>query len=561
MLLYDNRSRLRILLQIHGSIYKRIWFPMVMCSAYCLTVFYLFREYPEHAPTIDHPFASQSFGTLIAFAVCFRVNIAWNRFWEACQEVTMMFSKWSDAYSQLQGFVNSTIKIKLLKEPGNSDIIDRLNHARCEITHMFTVLSAVAVERLIRGDISRMEMRTAMGVGWSEQVAFRQNLRNKDLTGSKVLLPIKVVRVKQHSALAGISESDSESEGEPTETGETHKEKPNGVRTAFHHTQSQWSDPQLAGSWGTPVSVVGQLSKGERTQLEASKDRPGLVLLWLGELVTDLQPYLMVPPPILSRVYQELSNGALGFSQAMKLSDLPFPFVFAQALALAILVLAAISPISMIAITGDSWMTPVLSIGVVVSFWGLNEIAKELENPFGEDPNDYPLYDAHERFAEHIVELHGSFVPLDRGFTSKKKERFSIYEQQQLGLGPGGLAALSKFVPTTPIIPHKSGSWHSEDKASNSSFHSVIPSANANSPCGGEDLQGIVPSIVSSIPNSGTDQLDNTKATETLLAAKIEVVKSLPHTTEETELETQVSEETLKLRKNSRKSSEDSLVR
>ena len=41
---------------------------------------------------------------------------------------------------------------------------------------------------------------------------------------------------------------------------------------------------------------------------------------------------LMTPPPVLSRVYQELSNGMLGFNQSLKLADVPFPFIFAQIL-------------------------------------------------------------------------------------------------------------------------------------------------------------------------------------------------------------------------------------
>ena len=37
-----------------------------------------------------------------------------------------------------------------------------------------------------------------------------------------------------------------------------------------------------------------------------------------------------VPPPILSRVYQELSNAMLGFNSAMKVATTPFPFPYAQ---------------------------------------------------------------------------------------------------------------------------------------------------------------------------------------------------------------------------------------
>ena len=37
-----------------------------------------------------------------------------------------------------------------------------------------------------------------------------------------------------------------------------------------------------------------------------------------------------MPPPILSRVYQELSNAMLGFNSAMKVATTPFPFPYAQ---------------------------------------------------------------------------------------------------------------------------------------------------------------------------------------------------------------------------------------
>mmetsp|Transcript_108025 Transcript_108025/g.168922 ORF Transcript_108025/g.168922 Transcript_108025/m.168922 type:complete len:623 (-) Transcript_108025:51-1919(-) len=455
VLLYDNSSRWRVILQIQGSVYNRVFVPLVLSSIYCVGLFFLFREYPEHVPVVDHPFASQSFGTLIAFAVCFRVNIAWNRFWEACREVTQMFSKWSDAYSQIQGFINSTIKTKMRNETENREVIDRLSHARCEVTHMFSVLSAVAVERLMRGDITRMERRMKNGAPWSELVVLRETLREKDLTGSKKLIPFKVVKMQHQNRLAsgGIAADGEETEGEESDgadsaglpglyytsksavlTQKGHTRMSGTLRRILLPVETTSSEP-LQDSWEIPVSVVGKPSKGELEQLRLSKDRTGLVLLWLGELVTDMQPYLLVPPPILSRVYQELSNGALGFSQALKLADLPFPFIFAQTLYLACMALSIISPISMIVITGNSWITPVLSIGVVVSFWCLNEIAKELENPFGEDANDYPLFDAHERFAEHVAELHGAFVPLDRSFHSKNKERFSIFSTNASGHG------------------------------------------------------------------------------------------------------------------------------
>ena len=39
---------------------------------------------------------------------------------------------------------------------------------------------------------------------------------------------------------------------------------------------------------------------------------------------------MAVPPPIQSRMYQEMSNGMLGFNNAMKIHDTPFPFPWLQ---------------------------------------------------------------------------------------------------------------------------------------------------------------------------------------------------------------------------------------
>lgn len=421
MLLYDNRGRLRLICQIYGSIYARVAGPVAGMVLYSVGLLYVRRMFNEYLPAVDHPFASQSFGTLIAFAVCFRTNIAWNRFWEACQEVTMMFSKWGDAFSQLQGFINSTVKM------GKGDT-ELLEHYRCEITHMFTLLSAMAVERLSRGDIRRMEMRRRKGVAWKEQVVFRENLRSKDLTGSRNLIPIRVVKVKRARTSgcysACLTEEDASDDGSEDE-GST----PRRAAVVPSRTRMSVQLRQIKDSWQLPVSIIGELSKEELKKLRDSKDRINLVLLWLNELVTNLQPLIMVPPPILSRVYQELSNGTLGYSQAEKLSDIPFPFIFAQLLAVTIIFFATVAPIAFTVITGDSWITPVLSSGVVIAFWSLNEIAKELENPFGEDANNLPLVDAHERFVEFLVEMHGTTLPQDREYAPDQEYRTTVYSR------------------------------------------------------------------------------------------------------------------------------------
>lgn len=334
-----------------------------------------------------------------------------------------MYSKWCDAYSQLMGFITTTEKIK-----ENADC-RKLEHYRMEITHFFSLLSAVASERLMR-------------VPWSQQIVFRENLRGTDLTGAKQLFPMRVLLMNPQSFLPTSEDRSSDQYDEDNMhqslSAPPHSKPAGGsvrwmsVVTKQNHPLSRnlcrnldegaagtdlWKEPQrIVDQWKEPVTVVGELSSEEFRRLRLSEDRVNLVLLWINELVANLAPQLAVAPPIISRVFQEISNGALGYSQAEKLSDIPFPFIFAQLLAVALIFIAIVSPICFTLITGDSFLTPLVSTGVVTSFWALNEMAKELENPFGNDANNVPLLDAHERFIEFLTEMHGICLPRDRDY-------------------------------------------------------------------------------------------------------------------------------------------------
>merc|ERR1712216_433009 len=143
-------------------------------------------------------------------------------------------------------------------------------------------------------------------------------------------------------------------------------------------------------------------------RLEKAIDLPCVVADWIMEAVTRAQPIglLTVPPPIISRFYQELSNGLVGFSQAYKVTSTPFPFPFAQILALLLSVFCVVCPIIVVQMTSGYILPPILSFSAILSYWGLNQIAVELENPFGDDDNDLPLIDMHRFFVDAVEEAY-----------------------------------------------------------------------------------------------------------------------------------------------------------
>ena len=114
---------------------------------------------------------------------------------------------------------------------------------------------------------------------------------------------------------------------------------------------------------------------------------------------------LSIPPPILTRVYQEIGAGMAEFHDAQLISMWPFPFPYAQ-LSLFLTVLhMAISPLIMVQYTKSVWSACLLTCVSVVSVISLNIISLELENPFGEDNNDLPANEVHDHFRDSLLVL------------------------------------------------------------------------------------------------------------------------------------------------------------
>ena len=70
----------------------------------------------------------------------------------------------------------------------------------------------------------------------------------------------------------------------------------------------------------------------EAARLRAVDDRCYLVMQWLVDVVvlTGKARWYEVEGPIVSRIYQELSDGMLGYNHARKFTEVPFPFPYAQ---------------------------------------------------------------------------------------------------------------------------------------------------------------------------------------------------------------------------------------
>merc|ERR1711937_958745 len=104
---------------------------------------------------------------------------------------------------------------------------------------------------------------------------------------------------------------------------------------------------------------------------------------------------LSVPPPIYSRIYQEMSNGMLGYSQAGRVASVAFPDILCKTSYFSMISMLTILPIVIMQFTRSYLVTPIITFGITFGFLMIHCVAIQLEAPYGEDQQDLPLLEIH----------------------------------------------------------------------------------------------------------------------------------------------------------------------
>jgi predicted membrane chloride channel (bestrophin family) len=166
-----------------------------------------------------------------------------------------------------------------------------------------------------------------------------------------------------------------------------------------------------------PFRVMGGVSDAEIELLQAARGpmaKVALCFMWLQEFLArehlngGMGP---VAPPIISRLFQFSSDGMLGYNQARKVAYIPFPFPHAQITSLFVFIAVLLLPILMLNYTTNTGLGFVLNLLTVMCFTGLHEVARELESPFQNVPNDLPLNFFQAQFNEALVTMFAGYHP------------------------------------------------------------------------------------------------------------------------------------------------------
>ncbi|GKY97579.1 hypothetical protein MPSEU_000716400 [Mayamaea pseudoterrestris] len=166
-----------------------------------------------------------------------------------------------------------------------------------------------------------------------------------------------------------------------------------------------------------PLRVVGGVSDAEVALLQAARGpmaKVALVSMWLQEFIT--REHLSgstgkVGAPIIGRLFQYISDGMLGYNMARKVAYIPFPFAHAQITSLFVLVVIGVMPLLMLSFVTNEIFGALLNFVTVCCFCGLDSVAKELEDPFFNPPNDIPVNNLHAQFNEAIMTMFRGWHP------------------------------------------------------------------------------------------------------------------------------------------------------
>lgn len=287
---------------------------------------------------MEHPYPFQVFCFVLGFLLVFRTNFAYNRYMQGVQHISQMTSKWGDAMLQLSSFDTMTSeKDKMGRET-----------LRLEVVHLMSLLHGVALLKL-RADSDVSNLKPYERSDSTSCQGFPTPWLGPPFRAIGVSIPDKGLA---SSSCASLHQDDS-------------------VAVMKSYASA-------------PLHVIGGVRPREAEVLKAVDDKAFVVMQWIVDVVV-LQgkfKYLEAEGPIISRVYQFLSDGTLGYSAARKLTEIPFPFAWAQVI-LALLCIYTLScPVLMAAWIEDTWVAALWTAIAVWVFVTINEVNRDMEDPF-----------------------------------------------------------------------------------------------------------------------------------------------------------------------------------
>ncbi len=140
----------------------------------------------------------------------------------------------------------------------------------------------------------------------------------------------------------------------------------------------------------TPTAhTEGLLPEALRVQLMDARSAPTLVLLWLGQWLRDCRQEKLLEPMLAHKMEASLDGLSMALGSCERIANTPLPFAYSVILHRSVYLYCALLPFGLVDSIG--WMTPLVVTFVSYTFFALEALSDEIENPFGLADNDLAL--------------------------------------------------------------------------------------------------------------------------------------------------------------------------
>ena len=124
-------------------------------------------------------------------------------------------------------------------------------------------------------------------------------------------------------------------------------------------------------------------------RLAAARSAPTLILLWLGEWLREQRAADALPPLLAQHMERGLDELSAALGGCERIANTPLPFTYSVILHRSVYFYCMLLPFGLVDSIG--WMTPLIVAFVSYTFFALEALSDEIEDPFGTMPNDLAL--------------------------------------------------------------------------------------------------------------------------------------------------------------------------
>lgn len=138
------------------------------------------------------------------------------------------------------------------------------------------------------------------------------------------------------------------------------------------------------------LDAVGvEISEDERALLEPAAVRPNLAVLWLTAVLSRHAKAGRLSEQRLQLMDQNVTALVDNWGGCERIMRTPVPFAYAQHIKSFLTLFCFTAPWAMV--ESMKWYTPIAAGVLAYGMFGIDEIGVEIEDPFGDDPNDLPI--------------------------------------------------------------------------------------------------------------------------------------------------------------------------